>query len=428
MFYTYQGDILFWNGDNTSLLCDKIEKDLRLQYSYSGPYFLYNENILKARLQMFVDNFPGSQLYYSVKSLSNIHILKLIEGYKSFGLDVVSGGEIQRGLASGFKGSRMVYAGVGKTEEEIKLGLRENLKSFHVESVSEIRQIERIAKREGLRAPITLRLNPDIPVDTHKYIKTGVEGAKFGLNAGELVESVSIIKESENISLVGLQVHLGSQLLDKEVYFKGLDFLTNVAHNLESSLSTKIEYLSLGGGFGIDYNSTFTGDINVEFPLSDFAAGLAGKKNQRWRIDFEPGRFISAHSGLLVAHVLYIKPRNDFTIAITDAGMSELIRPALYGATHKILSIVKSSDEMVDYDVVGPICESGDFFARKMNLNKLREGDKIAIAHAGAYGSVMSSNYNSRPYVPEFLVTGESIRLIRRPQMPENIYSLELLA
>jgi diaminopimelate decarboxylase len=426
MYYKYDNNRLCWHNSDLTKLCPKIELSLKNTYDYTGPYFLYHENILHERLGLFDKNFSNSRFYYSVKSLSNTHILRLIRQYKSFGLDVVSGGEIERGLEAGFGGSDMVYAGVGKTEDEIKLGLNCNLKSFHVESVSEIRQIERVSAREGVKGPITLRLNPDIAVDTHKYIMTGVEDSKFGINADELVEAISILRKSKNLKLMGLQIHLGSQIIDVNVYIKGLDFLERIASEVESALNLKIEYVSLGGGFGIDYNSVFTTDPTVEFPLVDLSKLVNQRKTTRRRIDFEPGRFISAHSGLLLAHVLYLKPRKDYTIAIVDAGMSELIRPALYEAKHRIFTLSDHSSEMKDYDIVGPICESSDFFAKKIPINILNEGDRIVVAHTGAYGSVMSSNYNSRPYVPEFLLEEDNFRLIRKPQRIQDIYSLEL--
>ncbi|MDH4263642.1 MAG: diaminopimelate decarboxylase [Spirochaetia bacterium] len=427
MYYEYDNNNLFWKNSNLNNLCREIENNLKSLYNYSGPYFLYHEKIIQDRLERFEKNFSESRFYYSVKSLSNINILKLIKKFKTFGLDVVSGGEIQRGLEAGFKGSEMVYAGVGKKEDEIKLGLNCNLKSFHVESISEIRQIEQVAAREGVKGPITLRLNPDIAVDTHKYIMTGVEDSKFGINALELNEAVSILRDSKHLRLMGLQIHLGSQILDTNVYMKGLDFLDKIAQEIESSLGIKIEYVSLGGGFGIDYNSVFTTDSAKEFSLSELSKQILQRKNTGRRIDFEPGRFISAHSGLLLAHVLYIKPRKDYSIAITDAGMNELIRPALYGAKHRILTLKNPSGSMNNYDIVGPICESSDFFAKKIAMSTLKEGDSIVIAHAGAYGSVMSSNYNSRPYVPEFLLDGENFSLIRKPQNIQDIYSLEII-
>lgn len=430
MYFHYQDKELHWQNSNLKKISRVIEDHLRQTYQYSGPYFLYHENILKERLGLFEDNFPDSDFFYSVKSLSNVHILKQIAGYERFGVDVVSGGEISRALHAGFLGRRIVYAGVGKTEDEIKLGLNHQLKSFHVESISEIKQIERIAGQLKTTGPVTLRLNPDIPVDTHKYIVTGVEESKFGINAGELNEAIRIIKDSKHLALTGLQIHLGSQILDPQVYLKGLDFLYGHAKNMEQELSSRIDYLSLGGGFGIDYTSLLNDHPAKEFPVSDFGKSLKTKISEKedfhWKVDFEPGRFISAQAGLLMAHVLYLKPRNDYTIAITDAGMSELIRPALYDATHGILPVEAASEGDNSYDIVGPICESGDFFAKKISLPTLSEGGKIIIAHAGAYGSVMSSNYNSRPHVPEVLIRGDDFQIIRRPQTREDIFSMEI--
>jgi diaminopimelate decarboxylase len=425
MYYSYKKNHLLWHNTSLYDIQKEIEIYLKKEYNYFGPAYLYHSEIINDRIKLFSDSFPNSKFYYSVKSLSNINILKIIKSYGNFGLDVVSGGEILRGLSAGFKGSDIVYAGVGKTESEIKLGLREGLKSFHVESIPEILQIEKVAKEENLTGPVTLRLNPDISVNTHKYIVTGVEESKFGINSAEFKTALDIIGNSNHLVLRGLQIHLGSQLLAMDVYLKGLDFLVNIAKEAEALPGTFIDYLSLGGGFGIDYNNVYSDTKSVEFPVIEFSNELKKRSNIKWQIDFEPGRFISAHSGLLLAHVLYLKNRKGNTIAITDAGMSELIRPALYDAVHQILPVEKKDTKQI-YDIVGPICESGDFFAKKYEMTGINEGDSIVIAHAGAYGSVMSSNYNSRPFVPEILITGNEFTVIRKPQLPESIFSLEV--
>ncbi len=426
--YRYENQNLHWAGQELTELCEATENKLREEYDYEGPYFLYHRKILTERLDLFQNLFPQCGIYYSVKSLSNLHLLRLIRNYDRFNLDVVSGGEIQRGLEAGFSGSQMVYAGVGKNRQEIELGITKEIKSFHVESLSEITQISKVAGDLKKTAGITLRLNPDISVNTHRYIVTGSEESKFGISQDEFGTALNMIKSLDSLRLNGLQLHLGSQIKEVEPYLKGLDFLRNKAKIAEKELGIHLEYLSLGGGFGIDYDiderSGEPGFSAQEFPLHEFSANLSALDIDH-RIDLEPGRFISAYCGILIAKTLYIKEKQNYRIAITNAGMSELIRPSLYGAFHPILPLLKRTEEKEPYDIVGPICESGDFFAKKYDCSALEEGDRLAILHSGAYGSVMSSNYNSRPFVPEVMITENDIRIIRRPQRLEELFERE---
>jgi len=426
MYFEYKNNILNWYGVNLKNITRKVDELLLKEYNYEGPYYLYSESLLNDRLSRFKNIFRKSKFYYSVKSLSNIYILKRVKKFENFGLDVVSGAEILRGLSAGFSGEEMVYAGVGKTSHEIELGLEHKLKSFHVESISEVRQIERISRKNGVVARITARLNPDIGVNTHHYIKTGIEESKFGILPEEMKQLYDIVTHSPYIELSGLQVHLGSQIMSSAPFFKALKFLQKNASIAEKELKKEIEYLSLGGGFGINYKQYMKGKPLKEFPLEEFAQKLNEINNSPWRIDFEPGRFISAPSGVLVSNVLYIKQRQKTGIVICNAGMSDLIRPALYSAFHPILSMEIRSNKKRKYDIVGPICESGDFFAKGIDLPVIDEGDKLIVGFAGAYGSVMGSNYNSRPFIPEILVSDNEIEVIRRPQSGTDIFQYEL--
>lgn len=425
--FQYQQQKLHWAGADLSEVCERVEKKLLDDYDYQGPYFLYNRAVLLQRLERFQNLFPRCGIYYSVKSLSNIHILRLIKNYDRFGLDVVSGGEILRGLEAGFSGSQMVYAGVGKSHREIELGIQEGIKSFHVESLSEIAQIGKIAAALGKNAGVTLRLNPDITVNTHRYIVTGSQESKFGISQKEFATALNLLKSYDHLALNGLQLHLGSQIKETQPYLKGLDFLKKRAAEAEKELGTPLEYLSLGGGFGIDYQRDDSAEDSLdEFPLDELAANLEAS-DVNYRVDLEPGRYISAHSGILVAKTLYIKDKKDYRIAITNAGMTELIRPALYEAYHPILPLIKKSPQKEPYDIVGPICESADFFAKKHQTYPIEEGDRIAALHAGAYGSVMSSNYNSRPFIPEVMMMENNITIISRPQKARELFARELI-
>ncbi|MES0491092.1 MAG: diaminopimelate decarboxylase [Leptospirales bacterium] len=424
MYFKYKDNQLYWKDESLDSINKHAQKILLKRYNYRGPYFLYHNDILEERLDILSGHFPESKLFYSVKSLSNIHILKKIREKENFGIDVVSGGEILRGLQAGFPGSRMVYAGVGKTENEIVLGLQNGIKSFHVESLSEIQQISEIASILDISTQITIRLNPDIGVDTHEYIKTGKEENKFGISERELAKAMRLISESDNLSIIGLQVHLGSQIMNIEPYLDGLEFLKEKAVAIESYLQEKLEYLSLGGGFGIDYDYIFSNEKGKNFPIEKLSKEINSQKLP-WRVDFEPGRFLTGYTGILVSQIQYIKSKKGYDIAIIDSGMSELIRPALYKVSHPILPLNRSGSSQYEYDVVGPICESGDFFAKKHKMPIVEEKDFLAVLHTGAYSSVMSSNYNSRPLIPELFITDIGLKVIRRPQRPEELYHLE---
>ena len=423
MFFEYKHQTLYWKNLNLERLLENIRCKLEKNYEYLGPFYLYHKKILHERISLFTDVFPGYQLYFAVKSLSNIHILRELRPYRQVGLDVVSGGEIYRGIQAGFSGKQMVFAGVGKTAEEIRLAAAHGIKSIHVESLSELKKIVEISHEGAQTISVALRLNPDIAAPTHKYIETGKGDSKFGIDTKEIDEALSLLRSSERVRLSGLHVHLGSQLMEIEPYQNAFSFLERFIKKHELF---KIKTLSLGGGFGIDYERVFTNDEVREFPLAGLARSLNEHNQEGYEISFEPGRFISAPAGVLVSRVIYIKPKKDRYIAITDAGMSELIRPALYGAHHKILNVSLHTKDKKKYDIVGPICETGDFFSKGAHLYSLQENDHLVITQAGAYAASMSSHYNSRPLIPEVLAGGEDdFQIIRRPQKKEELYECE---
>ena len=424
MFFEYKNNKLFWQNTDLEAVCFELENILEKDYRYSGAYYLYNAEILKDRLELMSRSLPNSRFYYSVKSLSNIHILKKIREHAKFGLDVVSEGEILRGIIANFKGKEMVFAGVGKKRTEIIFALEKNIKSFHVESVDELKNIAEIALSLGKKAPVGLRINPNIEADTHEYIKTGLDENKFGLSSEEFTQALEIIGESSALNLVGLQIHIGSQIKDSEPYIKALSVLTTLAKTVNERFSKPLEYLSLGGGFGIDYENDPEENKLNDFPLLEIANHEIYKSSE-YKIDFEPGRFISGYTGVLITNVLYNKNKKNFSIAITDAGMNDLLRPALYQAKHPVLPLIKRSEKKSVYDIAGPICESSDYLAKKRELTEIQKKDRLAVLYSGAYGSVMSSNYNSRPLVPEFLIDNNKAILIRKPQTLSQMIELE---
>ena len=427
MSFSYQENQLNWGSTeynyDLSKFLSSVDDELIEKYSYRGPYYLYNAELLKERLSLLERSLPTSTFYYSVKSLSNINILKIIAQFSSFGVDVVSVGELIRSLESGFSPKEIVFAGVGKVDHEIIRALQVGIKSFHVESLQEIYAIERLASELKLEARIAFRINPGITVDTHEYITTGKDESKFGISASELPKAFEIVSSYKYIKLVGLQTHLGSQLLSIEPYAKSISFLAKIVEKYTENMKD-VSYLSLGGGFGIDYDAMLNCP-SAEFNLAELNEAIKVLQNYDLKIDFEPGRFISAYVGALITNVTYLKEKPNFKIAICDAGMSELIRPALYRSKHPLLPIVLHSAEKQKYDIVGPICESADFFAKQIDLPELRVGDQLVIGNAGAYGSVMSSNYNTRPLVPEVLLHDGKFSIIRKPQTYQDLLDLE---
>ena len=424
MFFEYNQNTLFWEEINIGDLLQKINHHLKDEYDYEGAFFVYNKKMIIKRIFTFQEYFPKSKLYFSVKSLSNIHILENVIKELKVGLDVVSGGELLRAVRSGYSGDQIVFAGVGKTSQEIKTALQCSVKSIHVESLSELKKIEEIISSENKTAQIALRLNPNISVSTHKYIRTANEEDKFGLNEFEVSEAVRLIHDSDKLSLQGFHIHLGSQIMDAKPYEKAFVYLMTL---LKKYSIPKPAYLSLGGGFGIDYSFVFKDQRGKLFPLESLAKSLKKLNVDSYQIDFEPGRYISAPTGILVCKVLYLKPRKKKNIAIVNAGMTEILRPALYQTRHPILNVKLHSVEKRTYDIVGPICESGDFLAKSVRLPRLNEDDALIVAYAGAYSSVMGSNYNSRPFAPEILVEDEkNFKVIRRPQKEEDIFREEL--
>ena len=422
--FLYSQNSLQWRGHDVSQLIERAGSLLLGQHHYTGPFWIYQQALLSERLQLLEKGLPECKFYFSVKSQSNLTLLSLIAGHDRFGADVVSGGELYRALKSGFEPQKIVFAGVGKSEAEIALGLDLKIRSFHVESVAELKDIERIAASKAIVGPVSLRLNPDVEVDTHRHIMTGKEENKFGLSESDFIEALSILKGSKNLKLLGLQAHIGSQIFDVAPYAKTAAYLKQKFAIVSEALGTKPEYVSLGGGFGVDYHQLEGDAVNFDFAvLEKTVHSTFGDETE---IHFEPGRFISAPLGILASQVRHLKQRTGKTIAIIDAAMNDLIRPMLYEAFHPILPITRR-DKIQKYDIVGPVCESTDTFAHAREITELAENDWLAIGYAGAYGSVMSSTFNSRPLIPEVLIAENGdIRIIRKPQTIDQLLENEI--
>ena len=363
--------------------------------SLKTPFYFYDVELLKKTLDELKSQSSKRNyiVHYAVKANANEKILKIINEY-GIGADCVSGNEILRSLKCGFLGSNIAFAGVGKSDEEILIGLKNDIFSFNVESVQELEVINSLAKSLNKNANIALRINPNVDAKTHRYITTGLEENKFGINQSDLPSIIEKLKSLTNLKLTGLHFHIGSQVKDLDV-FKGLCIRVNEVQNWFYDHQIEFEHINAGGGLGIDYENPDENSIpDFDSFFSVFDKFLELKPNQQ--LHFELGRTIVGQCGSLISKVLFIKEGVNTNFAILDAGMTELIRPALYQSYHKIQNLTSTAKEK-KYDVVGPICESSDTFGKAVMLPVTKRGDLIAIRSAGAYGEVMSSGYNLRP-------------------------------
>lgn len=365
------------------------------------PFYYYQLSSLEENLQMLTNeaNKYGYHVHYALKANANLPILEKIKTY-GLGADCVSGNEILKAKECGFSSQKIVFAGVGKSDEEINIALDNDIFCLNCESIPEIEVINELAKQKNKTAAIALRINPNVNAKTHHYITTGLEENKFGINLWELEEVLKTLEVSKNIKLIGLHFHIGSQITDLSV-FKGLCLRVNEIQEWFYNHHIIVDHINVGGGLGINYENPETNtipDYKTFFKL--FNDILKLRPNQH--LHFELGRAIVAQCGSLISKVLYVKKGIKTNFAIIDAGMTELIRPALYQATHKISNLTTNSKTICRYDVVGPICESSDCFAKALDLPETQRGDLLSIHSAGAYGEVMASSYNLRDIVKSY--------------------------
>lgn len=402
------------------LYCESVPV-ARLARVFGTPLYIYSQSTLLSHYQKIADAFAGQKplICYSVKANSNLAILKAL-GERGAGLDIVSQGELVRGLEAGVPPARMVYAGVGKTEPEIRFALRQQIHMFNVESAPEARLIHQVASRLKREARVAFRVNPDVDAKTHQYITTGRKENKFGLSIPLALNLFHETRRMRYLKPVGVHMHIGSQITTAAPYLQALQRMRNVIRTLRSE-GFRIESLNLGGGLGIIYNE--------ERPQTadEFAHAVTPLlRPLDCRLILEPGRFIVGNAGILVTAVQYVKRGHQKSFAIVDAGMNDLIRPSLYQAFHQILPVVRKSGRPTELtDVVGPICESGDFLGKDRNLPSMKNGDLLAVRSAGAYGMAMASNYNSRLRAAEVLISGGKARLIRRRETYEDMLAVE---
>ena len=396
----------------------------QLAEEFGTPLYIYSRATLERHWHAF-DSALGNHphlICYAVKANSNIGILNVMAKLGS-GFDIVSQGELERVLAAGGDASKVVFSGVAKSRAEIMRALEQGIRCFNVESVAELHHINQIAGEMGKVAPISLRVNPDVDAHTHPYISTGLKENKFGVSVDEAREVYKLAATLPHVKITGMDCHIGSQLTKLQPFLDATDRLIRLMEQLKED-GIKLKHLDLGGGLGVTYT-----DETPPHP-SDYAAALLNKLKgyENLEIILEPGRAIAANAGILVAKVQYLKSNESRNFAITDTGMNDMIRPALYEAYMNIIEIDRTLErEKAIYDVVGPVCETSDFLGKQREL-AIAEGDYIAQRSAGAYGASMSSNYNSRPRTAEVLVDGDKAHLIRRRENLSELWALESIA
>ena len=387
---------------------------------HGTPTFVYSEAAIRSAYETFDDAFSmhPHRICYAVKANSNLAVLQLLANLGA-GFDIVSGGELARVIKAGGHPASVVFSGVGKQDWEIDHALAEGIGCFNVESRSELNRIARRAEAGGYRAPVSIRVNPDVDPGTHPYIATGLKENKFGVSADEAIELYAQAAASDNLDIIGIDCHIGSQITELTPF---VDALTRVLGlvDLLAGRGIKVRHIDLGGGIGVRYRD--------ETPIEpgDFASAIGQAMSGREQtLMFEPGRMIVAGAGILLTRVNTLKTNEGKNFAVVDAAMNDLIRPALYNAWQEVVSVAEPrTDGSGTWEIVGPVCETGDFLAKDRILS-LQEDDLLAILCAGAYGFVMSSNYNSRPRAAEILVSRNEQYLIRRRETAEDLFALE---
>ncbi|WP_414931591.1 diaminopimelate decarboxylase [Vibrio europaeus] len=410
-YFNYQDDGQLW-AEDVSLT--------ELADQFGTPLYVYSRATLERHWHAF-DKSVGEHPHlvcYAVKANSNIGVLNTLARLGS-GFDIVSGGELERVIAAGGEPSKVVFSGVGKTAAEMKRALELGIKCFNVESEPELERLNKVAGELGVKAPISLRINPDVDANTHPYISTGLRDNKFGIAFDRAPAVYKFAQSLENLNVQGIDCHIGSQLTDIEPFIDATDRLLALIDDLKAQGIT-IKHLDVGGGLGVVYRDELPPEP------SDYAKALLGRldNHQDLELIFEPGRAIAANAGLLLTKVEFLKHTEHKNFAIIDAAMNDLMRPALYQAWQDIVPVVPREGEAVTYDLVGPICETGDFLGKDRSL-VLQENDLLAVRSAGAYGFVMSSNYNTRCRAAEVMVDGKQAHLVRQREELSSLWALE---
>ena len=411
----------FFEYKDHQLQCEGIPVQ-QIAEKVGTPFYLYSYHTLVRHFTVFDDAFKGIPhlICYSAKANSNLSLLRLFVNLGG-GVDVVSGGELYRALKGGADPKKIVYSGVGKREDEIEYGLKADILMFNVESSQELQVINEVAGRMGKKAAISIRVNPDIDPKTHPYISTGLKQNKFGIDILRAPMAYRLASQLPNLKIVGIDCHIGSQLVEVEPIIQALKKLKGLVENLRKE-GMEIQYLDLGGGLGITYE-----DEEPPHPVEYASNILEEIRGFGCTLILEPGRVIVGNAGVLVSKVLYTKENEEKRFVIVDAGMNDLVRPSYYGSYHQILPVKEEEREEIVADIVGPICESSDFLAKGRKIPNLRSGELIAVMSAGAYGFSMSTNYNSRPRIAEVLVRDDQMFVIRQREGYEDLIRGEVI-
>lgn len=404
--FQYKGDELFAEEVAIKDIVDAV----------GSPVYIYAKATLERHFKAMDDAFAGAPhtICYSVKANSNLAVLKTFINLGG-GVDIVSGGELFRALSVGVDPKKVVYSGVGKRDDEIAYALESGILMFNVESEQELDRIDTVAGRIGKKAGIAIRVNPDVDPGTHPYITTGLKKAKFGINIERALEQYRRAQGLANLEILGIDCHIGSQLTKVSPFVDAIKKLKRLLEGVRE-MGIDMKYLDLGGGLGIRYN-----DEEPPLPEHYGSSILSETRDLGLHLLFEPGRNLVGNAGILVGKCLYTKKGEEKNFVIVDAGMNDLARPALYGSFHGVKPVLRDQEGVIEGDIVGPICESGDFLVKDREIPNFKQGDLIAFMSAGAYGFTMSSNYNSRPRVAEVMVAGDRFELVREREKVEDL-------
>ncbi|WP_417686220.1 diaminopimelate decarboxylase [Pseudidiomarina gelatinasegens] len=391
----------------------------RLAEQFGTPLYVYSQAMIATNWQRFADHWPAPhKLCYAVKANSNLAVLNLLARLGA-GFDIVSGGELARVIAAGGKANNVVFSGVAKSREEMAYALEQGIYCFNVESAAELERLNDVAAAHGVIAPVSLRVNPDVDAQTHPYIATGLKANKFGIAMQDARDVARRGQALAHINMQGLDCHIGSQILSMSPFLDAADILLNLVTDLRAE-GINITHLDMGGGIGIPYQQENTPDVSTYLHALQERAEKVGNLT----LLLEPGRAIVGNAGVLLTQVEFHKPGADKDFLLVDAGMNDLMRPALYQAYHDIIPVAQHEADKAIVDVVGPVCETGDFLGHARHLSA-KEGDLLAVMNAGAYGFTMSSNYNTRPRAAEVMVQGDHAQVIRQREVLSDLWKGE---
>lgn len=412
----------YFTYNNEKLFCEEVSLSA-LAEEFGTPLYVYSKNFMQDRYKEFANAFAKvpHQIFYAAKANFNLSVIKTFVSLGS-GVDVNSEGELFRALKTGVRTDKIILTGVGKTEREIKSGIEKKVLMIKAESEEELHLINKLAASYQIKAPVALRINPDVDPKTHPYISTGLSENKFGIETARALELYKHHSSFANIEFTGIDMHIGSQITSEEPFLEAVKKMSGIFFQIKN-FGVNLHHFDIGGGFGVQYNSDYN------FSISNLAAKLIPIfQKLNCKIFFEPGRFLAANGGALITKTLFSKKNRDKNFIIVDAAMNDLLRPSIYSAYHHIQKIENDDAEIIEADIVGPVCESGDFIAKKRMIPNCKQNDLIAIMSAGAYGMAMASNYNARRRAAEILVDGRNYKLIRSRENYEHLlYDEEML-